>query len=61
MRKGNLETWLHAFYLNEGVLVTPFHTMLLMCPATTDSDAARHDEVFARFVETALAEGAVKP
>ena len=61
MRKGGLETWLHAFYLNEGVLVTPFHTMLLMCPTTTDSDVARHDQVFGRFVETVLAEGAVRP
>jgi glutamate-1-semialdehyde 2,1-aminomutase len=61
MRKGGLETGLHAFYLNEGVLVTPFHTMLLMCPATTDSDVGRHNEVFGRFVETAIAEGAVQP
>jgi glutamate-1-semialdehyde 2,1-aminomutase len=59
MRQGGLETWLHAFYLNEGVLVTPFHTMFLMCPATTDSDVARHGEVFNRFVETAVGEGAV--
>jgi len=59
MRAGGLETWLHAFYLNEGVLVTPFHTMLLMCPATTDADVAKHAEVFERFVATALAEGAI--
>jgi glutamate-1-semialdehyde 2,1-aminomutase len=61
MRRGGLETWLHAFYLNEGVLVTPFHTMFLMCPATTDSDVARHDEVFNCFVEKAVGEGAVTP
>lgn len=61
MRQGGLETWLHAFYLNQGVLVTPFHTMFLMCPATTDEDVATHDAVFASFVETALAEGAVRP
>ena len=60
MRQGGLETWLHAFYLNEGVLVTPFHTMFLMCPATTDADVARHDEVFDCFVEAAVDEGAVK-
>jgi hypothetical protein len=35
--------------------------MFLMCPATTDSDVARHDEVFNCFVETAVAEGAVTP
>ena len=35
-RQPDLETLLHAFYMNEGVLVTPFHTMFLMCPATSD-------------------------
>jgi glutamate-1-semialdehyde 2,1-aminomutase len=60
MRQGGLETLLHAFYLNEGVLVTPFHTMFLMCPATSDDDVARHDEIFDRFVATAISEGAVK-
>jgi glutamate-1-semialdehyde 2,1-aminomutase len=61
MRRGGLETWLHAFYLNEGVLVTPFHTMFLMCPATADADVEAHDDVFGRFVETAIAKGAVAP
>lgn len=61
MRQTGLETWLHAFYLNEGVLVTPFHTMFLMCPATAAADVDVHDGVFARFVETAIAEGAVTP
>lgn len=49
-RQPDLETLLHAFYMNEGVLVTPFHTMLLMCPATSNVDVNRHTEVFARFV-----------
>jgi hypothetical protein len=35
--------------------------MFLMCPATTASDVARHGEVFNRFVETAIGEGAVTP
>ena len=61
MRRGGLETWLHAFYLNEGVLVTPFHTLFLMCPATADADVETHDDVFSRFVETAIAKGAVAP
>ena len=58
-RRGDLETLLHAFYMNEGVLVTPFHTMLLMCPATTNADVDRHTEVFTRFVKMALAAGVV--
>lgn len=49
-RRGDLETLLHAFYMNEGILVTPFHTMFLMCPATTAEDVDRHTEVFGRFV-----------
>lgn len=58
MRQGGLETLLHAFYLNEGVLVTPFHTMFLMCPATDPADVAAHGDVFERFVATVIAEGA---
>ena len=38
-----------AFYMNEGILVTPFHTMLLMCPATTVGDVVKHTAVFSRF------------
>jgi glutamate-1-semialdehyde 2,1-aminomutase len=49
-RNGDLETLLHAFYMNEGILVTPFHTMLLMCPATTPGDVDRHTEVLNRFI-----------
>lgn len=49
-RRGDLETLLHAFYMNEGILVTPFHTMFLMCPATTAADVDHHTEVFERFV-----------
>ena len=30
-----LERYLHLHALNRGVLVTPFHNMLLACPATT--------------------------
>ena len=32
--------------LNRGVLITPFHNMALMCPATTAADVDRHTEVF---------------
>jgi glutamate-1-semialdehyde 2,1-aminomutase len=49
-RNGDLETLLHAFYMNEGILVTPFHTMLLMCPATTVEDVETHTAVFDRFI-----------
>jgi glutamate-1-semialdehyde 2,1-aminomutase len=42
-----LEDYLHLRLLNEGVLLTPFHNMALMCPATTEADVDRHTEAFA--------------
>jgi len=27
------------------VLITPFHNMVLMCPATTEADVALHGDV----------------
>lgn len=56
-RQPDLETLLHAFYMNEGVLVTPFHTMLLMCPATSARDVERHTAVFARFIDLLVRAG----
>jgi glutamate-1-semialdehyde 2,1-aminomutase len=41
-----LEDYLHAYLANRGVLITPFHNMALMCPATTEADVDRHTEVF---------------
>ena len=41
-----LEDYLHLRLLNEGVLLTPFHNMALMCPATTSGDVDRHTEAF---------------
>ena len=58
-RQPDLETLLHAFYMNEGVLVTPFHTMFLMCPATSAADTDRHSEIFARFVSLLREAGVV--
>ncbi len=33
-----LEQTIHLYLLNRGVLITPFHNMLLVCPATTLND-----------------------
>ena len=41
-----LERYLHLFALNRGVLLTPFHNMALMSPATTEADVDRHTAVF---------------
>jgi glutamate-1-semialdehyde 2,1-aminomutase len=45
-----LEDYLHLACVNRGVLLTPFHNMALMCPATTMADVQRHNEVFAEVV-----------
>ena len=46
-----LERFLHLCAMNRGVLMTPFHNMALMCPATTEADVDRHTEVFAEAVD----------
>jgi glutamate-1-semialdehyde 2,1-aminomutase len=45
-----LDDYLHLALLNRGVLITPFHNMALMCPATTEADVDRHSEAFAAAV-----------
>ncbi len=42
-----LERFLHLYALNRGVLLTPFHNMALMSPATTDADIDLHTKIFA--------------
>ena len=41
-----LEDFIHVYLANRDVLLTPFHNMALMCPATTVADVDRHHEVF---------------
>jgi glutamate-1-semialdehyde 2,1-aminomutase len=41
-----LEDYLHLFAVNREVLMTPFHNMALMCPATIAADVQRHQVVF---------------
>ncbi len=36
-----LEHLIHLALLNRGVLITPFHNMMLVCPATSAADVAR--------------------
>jgi glutamate-1-semialdehyde aminotransferase len=42
----SLERFLHLYAMNRGVLLTPFHNMALMCPATTPEDIDHHTKVF---------------
>jgi glutamate-1-semialdehyde 2,1-aminomutase len=46
-----LEDFLHTYLANRGVLLTPFHNMALMSPATSQADVDRHTEVFTAAIE----------
>jgi glutamate-1-semialdehyde 2,1-aminomutase len=46
-----LDRFLHLHALNRGVLMTPFHNMALISPATVAADVDRHTEVFGEAVE----------
>jgi glutamate-1-semialdehyde 2,1-aminomutase len=50
LHDAQLEDALHLFLLNRGVMITPFHNMALMSPATTTADVDRHSEVFSQAV-----------
>ena len=42
----DLMRFTHLYALNRGVLLTPFHNMALMSPATTEADVDAHTDVF---------------
>jgi glutamate-1-semialdehyde 2,1-aminomutase len=46
-----LEQFLHLWAMNRRVLMTPFHNMALMSPATSAAGVDRHTEVFGEAVE----------
>ena len=50
LHDAELEDVLHLFLLNRGVMITPFHNMALMSPATTTADVDRHTAVFSEAV-----------
>ena len=58
-----LESLIHLALLNRGVMITPFHNMLLCSPATTQADVqcllAAFDEVVALLVAGGLTAGEV--
>jgi glutamate-1-semialdehyde 2,1-aminomutase len=41
-----LSRFTHMYALNRGILLTPFHNMALMSPATTEADVDAHTSVF---------------
>jgi glutamate-1-semialdehyde 2,1-aminomutase len=54
-----LDEYLHLYLANRGVLITPFHNMALMCPATTDGDVDLHSRLFADAVAELVGAGRV--
>jgi len=52
-----LDPLIHLYLLNRGVLMTPFHNMALMSPATTAEDVDRHTEVFGQAVDELIGRG----
>jgi len=49
-----LDEYLHLYLANRGVLITPFHNMALMSPATTDADVDVHTDLFAAAADELL-------
>ncbi len=41
-----LDEFMHLFMINRGIVMTPFHNMALMCPASTIADVSTHTELF---------------
>lgn len=50
-----LQQYLHMHALNRGILMTPFHNMALMSPATTAADVERHTVAFREAVVSLFA------
>jgi glutamate-1-semialdehyde 2,1-aminomutase len=49
-----LESYLHLYLLNRGVLITPFHNMVLISPASNAADVALHDRLLTAAVDELL-------
>jgi len=47
-----LDQYMHLFALNRSILLTPFHNMALISPATSASDIDRHTDVFREAVKS---------
>ena len=50
-----LESAIHLYLLNRGVLLTPFHNMMLVSPATSQDDIARLIKHFDACLDAILA------
>ena len=50
-----LARFTHLYALNRGILLTPFHNMALMSPATTEDDVDAHSSVFGEMCDELVA------
>jgi len=50
----DLDSFLHLYAMNRGILMTPFHNMALVAPDTTTGDVDLHTRVFAEGVDELL-------
>jgi len=50
----DLDRYMHLAALNRGILMTPFHNMSLMSPATTEADVDYHTRTFREMVKQIL-------
>ena len=46
-----LDRYMHLAAINRGILMTPFHNMSLMCPATSQADVDYHTRTFREMVQ----------
>lgn len=51
---GELDRYMHLYALNRGILLTPFHNMALIAPATTAEDIDLHTRIFREAVQALL-------
>jgi glutamate-1-semialdehyde 2,1-aminomutase len=49
-----LDEYLHLYLVNRGILLTPFHNMALMCPATANDDVDSHLSILTDAVDDLL-------
>ena len=50
-----MERFMHLYAMNRGILLTPFHNMALMSPATQAEDIDHHTRVFREAVRELVA------
>lgn len=50
-----LKRLIHLFFINRGILLTPFHNMVLISPETREKDVDYHGKVLSECVEALLA------